>query len=193
MKTELIAVAVIVVIIIAVGGYYLVSSSGSHSPNNAVTNPTSAYTSTATSYSTSIAPSNASTSVAATSTIAQNKTSNATSSNAYTVNVTQSSTLGTYLTNGTGYTLYYFSGDTANSGQSACNGSCASNWPPFYTATLTLPSSLSASSFSTITRSDGTKQLTYNGMPLYFFKSDTKPGEVNGNGLGGFSVAKTSG
>jgi predicted lipoprotein with Yx(FWY)xxD motif len=43
----------------------------------------------------------------------------------------------------------------------------------------------------TFTRTDdGTTQVTYKGLPLYFWKGDTKPGDVTGQGIGGFSVAK---
>jgi predicted lipoprotein with Yx(FWY)xxD motif len=41
----------------------------------------------------------------------------------------------------------------------------------------------------TITRSDGTKQVTYNGMPLYGWEQDQQPGDVTGDGLEGFHVA----
>jgi len=42
----------------------------------------------------------------------------------------------------------------------------------------------------TITRADGTMQVTYNGMPLYFWVHDAKAGDTSGQGIGGFSVAK---
>lgn len=196
MKTSLLIVGLIVVIIIVAGGYYVLSKgkySSSNHPNIPVVNSsTTQYT---TAYTTSILQnsSTSSSSSTASTTVAQNGTttiaSNSTSS--YTVNVLSSTTFGTYLTNATGYTLYYFNGDKANSGVSNCNAGCASAWPPFYTATLNLPASLNSSNFNTITRSGGALQLTYNGLPLYFFKSDTKPGEVGGNGLGGFTVAST--
>jgi predicted lipoprotein with Yx(FWY)xxD motif len=41
----------------------------------------------------------------------------------------------------------------------------------------------------TLTRADGTVQVTYNGLPLYGWKSDAKPGDTTGEGVGGFSVA----
>jgi len=55
-------------------------------------------------------------------------------------------------------------------------------WPAFYVATLTLPPGLSASSFTIITRPDGSKQLAYDGWLLYYFFNDTKPGDTNGQG-----------
>jgi predicted lipoprotein with Yx(FWY)xxD motif len=59
-----------------------------------------------------------------------------------------------YLTDADGMTLYYYTLDT--NGQSACYGGCAKAWPIFYTETLSVPDSLNASDFGTITRSDGT-------------------------------------
>ncbi len=116
---------------------------------------------------------------------------NATNSTAthYTINLESSPTLGAYLANGSGFTLYTYTGDVQNGGTSACNGGCAGSWPPFYTATLVLPSGLNASAFGTITRSDGTKQLTYKGWPLYLFAGDSGAGQTNGQNVGGFVVA----
>jgi hypothetical protein len=41
------------------------------------------------------------------------------------------------------------------------------------------------SKVGTITRSDGTTQVTYNGHPLYYFSGDKAPGDTNGQGVGG--------
>lgn len=109
----------------------------------------------------------------------------------YSIKTITSAQYGTYLANQAGYALYTYSNDKPNSGNSTCYSSCAQNWPPFYTANLTLAPGLSATSFGTITRTDGTKQLTYDGMPLYLFIGDHSPGTVNGNGIAGFAVAKT--
>lgn len=94
---------------------------------------------------------------------------------------TTGSTEGTFLTNAKGFTLYTFSPDTSTA--SACNGQCAKSWPPAAgpgaaASGVTLPGK-----FGTITRKDGTKQLTYNGHPLYTFATDTQPGVVLGIGL----------
>ena len=104
-------------------------------------------------------------------------------STGYPVNIAYKPSLGYYLTNGTGFTLYMFSADTPGNGSSVCNGSCAGFWHPFYAATTKLPPGLNASSFATITRSDGSKQTTYNGWPLYYFVSDTSAGSVAGEGF----------
>ena len=92
---------------------------------------------------------------------------------------------GTVLVSGSNrMTLYQFDKDTAGTGTSACTGGCFTTWPP-----LTVPAGSSPTAESgitgqlaTITRSDGNgTQVTYNGLPLYFFSGDTKPGDANGN------------
>ena len=87
----------------------------------------------------------------------------------------------TVLTNAKGFTLYGFAPDTST--KSNCNGACATNWPP-----VKAPANASAvkAPFATITRSDGTKQETFNGHPLYTFIGDKAPGQANGNGLNAF-------
>jgi predicted lipoprotein with Yx(FWY)xxD motif len=83
------------------------------------------------------------------------------------------------LTNAKGFTLYSFAPDTAS--KSNCNGSCATYWPP-----VKGPATAGAGvtgKLSTITRSDGSTQATYNGHPLYTYVSDTAPGQDKGNGL----------
>ena len=84
----------------------------------------------------------------------------------------------TVLTNAKGFTLYTFDPDTATT--SACNGACAGAWPP-QTALATVKSP-----YSTIKRSDGSAQLTFNGHPLYTFTGDTAPGKASGNGVNAF-------
>jgi predicted lipoprotein with Yx(FWY)xxD motif len=84
----------------------------------------------------------------------------------------------TVLTNAKGFTLYSFAPDTST--KSACNGACATAWPP-QTAPATVKSP-----YATITRSDGSTQLTFNGHPLYTFAGDTAPGTASGNGVSAF-------
>jgi predicted lipoprotein with Yx(FWY)xxD motif len=100
------------------------------------------------------------------------------------------SSLGPVLTGPNGLTLYTRTGDTATT--SSCTGQCATNWPP-----LTVATGASASggtgvtgTFATLTRADGTVQVTYNGLPLYGWQKDAKPGDVTGQGVGGFAIAK---
>ena len=80
-------------------------------------------------------------------------------------------------------TLYNFSKDTKDSGTSACTGGCLQTWPA-----LTVPAGQTpvagdgvTGKLGTITRTDdGSIQVTYNGLPLYFFKNDKAPGDLNG-------------
>jgi predicted lipoprotein with Yx(FWY)xxD motif len=85
----------------------------------------------------------------------------------------------TLLANSKGFVLYWFVPDTST--QSKCNGTCAHYWPPV-AGPATAMSGVSGK-LGVITRSDGTKQATYNGHPLYTYVGDTKPGEAKGNGL----------
>lgn len=84
----------------------------------------------------------------------------------------------TVLTNSQGFVLYWFAPDTSTT--SKCNGSCAAFWPPMKGP---VTASGIKGTFGTITRSDGSKQATFNGHPLYTYKGDTKPDEASGNGL----------
>ncbi len=83
------------------------------------------------------------------------------------------------LTNAKGLTLYWFGPDTSSA--SKCYGSCAAYWPP-----VKGPATLSAGvpgSVSTIRRTNGTVQATYDGHPLYTYVADTAPGQAHGNNL----------
>jgi predicted lipoprotein with Yx(FWY)xxD motif len=87
----------------------------------------------------------------------------------------------TVLTNAKGFTLYSFAPDTST--KSACNGACATSWPP-----EKAPANASSvkAPFATITRSGGGTQVTYRGHPLYTFVGDRSPGQANGNGVNAF-------
>ena len=113
------------------------------------------------------------------------------SSPLYSLNVGYAPSVGFYLTNASGWTLYYLKTDKPNNGTSTCLGQCIENWPAFYTSTLDVPPGLQASSFGEITRPDGSKQTTYNGSPLYYFIKDKHPGDTNGQGVKGVWFAYT--
>ena len=100
-----------------------------------------------------------------------------------TVQLRYDATLGTYLTDGSGMTLYTFAKDPK--GASTCTGGCATAWPPLLadaitTAPLNLPGS-----FSLVKRADGSSQVAYDGHPLYTWQGDKKPGDVTGQGFRG--------
>ena len=82
------------------------------------------------------------------------------------------------LVDSSGMTLYWFVPDTSS--KSNCSGQCATFWPPVK-GPLTAGSGVTGT-LSTITRSDGTKQATYLGHPLYTYIGDKSPGQATGNG-----------
>jgi predicted lipoprotein with Yx(FWY)xxD motif len=89
--------------------------------------------------------------------------------------------LGSILVSSKGHTLYLFAKD--RNGKSACNGSCASFWPPLLSRSKpTAGPGLKASLLSTVKRSSGSLQVTYNRHPLYTFSLDKRAGQTNGEG-----------
>ena len=80
------------------------------------------------------------------------------------------------LVDASGMTVYTFDKDTAGSGKSACNGPCATMWPP-----VPVTEDRVSAPYSVVTREDGAKQLAYKGKPLYLFANDTKPGDRKGD------------
>jgi predicted lipoprotein with Yx(FWY)xxD motif len=109
------------------------------------------------------------------------------SSASSTVITTKTSSGGSFLTNGAGRAIYLFMADSSD--KSTCSGACAAAWPPVIAAGQpTAAGGAQASDLSTITRSDGTKQVTYDGHPLYYFEGDTGPGTDKGQGLNGFGA-----
>jgi predicted lipoprotein with Yx(FWY)xxD motif len=85
-----------------------------------------------------------------------------------------------------GMTLYTFDKDSA--GKSACNGPCATNWPPVLVSDTAKP----MGDWSVVTRNDGLKQWAYKGKPVYAWSKDSKPGDTTGDGFmqGNWHIAK---
>ena len=111
----------------------------------------------------------------------------AASSSGSTVITTVSSSAGTFLANGSGHAVYLWTKD--GNGMSACTGACTGAWPPVTTTgQVTASGGAKSSDLGTITRSDGTKQVTYDGHPLYFFAGDSGPGMASGQGNDGFGA-----
>ncbi len=82
-----------------------------------------------------------------------------------------------------GMTVYTFTKDVANSGTSACTGGCLTKWPALTVPAGSTPAGGSdiTGKLGTITRADdGSAQVTYNGLPLYFYSGDKAPGDSNG-------------
>ena len=98
------------------------------------------------------------------------------------VNVGQNAALGSFLVDSKGMTLYIFTNDTANT--SNCSGTCATNWPPLLTNGAPVGGTgASAALLGAITRADGSSQVTYNGMPLYYFAADKIAGDTKGQAV----------
>ncbi len=98
------------------------------------------------------------------------------------VRLASSASFGNILTDSAGLTLYFFAIDA--SGSSGCSGGCLVTWPIFYTDSLRLSAGLAAADFGAITHSDGAKQTTYKGWPLYRYAGDNNAGDINGDKVG---------
>jgi predicted lipoprotein with Yx(FWY)xxD motif len=100
---------------------------------------------------------------------------------------THAGSAGQFLTDSSGRTVYLFAADAMN--KSNCSGACASAWPPVPAkGSLTASGGAMTSDLGSITRSDGTKQVTYKGHPLYYFAGDSGAGQTHGQGVDGFGA-----
>ncbi|MFZ0089750.1 MAG: hypothetical protein WAL63_09610 [Solirubrobacteraceae bacterium] len=94
---------------------------------------------------------------------------------------------GIYLTGTSGKALYLWVADS--NGKSSCSGACAQVWPPVVTKAKPVAShGVSAGDLALVTRSDGTKQVTYKGHPLYYFVQDSAAGTTKGQGSDSFGA-----
>jgi predicted lipoprotein with Yx(FWY)xxD motif len=114
-------------------------------------------------------------------------TASATPSESGAINVSQNDQLGSFLVDDQGMTLYIYKRNTPNA--SNCNDNCAATWPPLLTtgnavAGAGTGAGEAASMLGSVTRMDGTMQVTYNGWPLYHYSEDLKPGDTMGLGVG---------
>jgi len=92
--------------------------------------------------------------------------------------------LGKVVVDGNGRTVYVY--DKDSNGKSTCEGGCLAKWPAVAAGSGSPQlTGIDASLVSTITRSDGSKQLAINGMPLYLFAQDTQAGQAKGQAVGG--------
>jgi predicted lipoprotein with Yx(FWY)xxD motif len=98
-----------------------------------------------------------------------------------------SGSLGQFLVDGGGRTLYLFEADTGTT--STCAGPCLQAWPAVTTSGAPhAGNGAQAARLGTTRRDDGTMQVTYNGHPLYYFISDTKSGDITGEGITSFGA-----
>jgi predicted lipoprotein with Yx(FWY)xxD motif len=98
---------------------------------------------------------------------------------------TTTSSLGTFLVDAKGRALYLWDADHGS--KSTCNGECATDWPPLTTTGTPKASGKAKTSLlGTTKRSDGSREVTYAGHPLYYYAGDTGPGQTTGQGSDGF-------
>jgi len=101
---------------------------------------------------------------------------------------TNSDQLGKIVTDDKGFTLYRFDNDTAKPPKSNCDGDCATAWPPVTAGVEQVNQieavGVDAKLIGTVERSDGSKQITIAGWPVYRYFNDSAPGETNGQGAG---------
>lgn len=156
----------IVVVVIAVSAYALSGYGGR--PNANATTSVNRYSTTAT---TSAAPAPGS------------------PTSGYDLMVGSSASVGRYLETSAGFTLYLLSSDIQYK-SSTCTGACVDYWPPYLfngsISSLSVQSGINASALGVITRPDGSRQLTYDGWPLYRFSGDKAAGQVSGEGIAAF-------
>jgi predicted lipoprotein with Yx(FWY)xxD motif len=94
---------------------------------------------------------------------------------------------GTYLTDSEGRALYLFAAD--KSANSTCYSACATLWPPLTThGTPRAGAGVSAALLATTRRSDGTREVTYKGHPLYYYAGDSHAGQTTGQGVSQFGA-----
>jgi predicted lipoprotein with Yx(FWY)xxD motif len=100
---------------------------------------------------------------------------------------TKTSSLGTFLVDAQGRTLYLWDADHGST--SACSGACAQAWPPVTTTgTPKASGAVKASLLGTTKRADGSREVTYAGHPLYTFAGDTQAGQTTGEGSNAFGA-----
>jgi predicted lipoprotein with Yx(FWY)xxD motif len=101
------------------------------------------------------------------------------------VEVSESADFGPILVDSAGMSLYLFTKDTQDSGTSTCTGDCLAKWPALLTdGDPVAGEGVDETLLGTITRDDGTTQVTYNGWPLYYYAEDTAAGDTTGQGVG---------
>lgn len=98
---------------------------------------------------------------------------------------TAQTSLGTIVVSDTGMTVYVFTNDVRNSGKSNCTGGCLAAWPPVLTTTDTPTLNGVTGTVGTIATPTGAKQVTLDGLPLYYWAQDAAPGDVTGQGVQG--------
>jgi predicted lipoprotein with Yx(FWY)xxD motif len=101
-----------------------------------------------------------------------------------TLNVSELTEFGPILMDDEGLSLYIFMNDTQDDESSSCNDECAVEWPPLLNQDSSIAGDgVDSTLLNTVTRADGSLQVTYNGWPLYRFQGDSTLGDTNGQGM----------
>ncbi|NKX55252.1 COG4315 family predicted lipoprotein [Arthrobacter mobilis] len=93
------------------------------------------------------------------------------------------SDLGEIVVDSRGMTVYYFTKDVKDSGKSNCTGECIAAWPPVLTESDNPKVEGITATIGTITTPEGRKQITIDGMPIYYWVKDKAPGDTTGQGV----------
>jgi predicted lipoprotein with Yx(FWY)xxD motif len=121
---------------------------------------------------------------------AANTSSSASASNAAATGVSIGMTkgsAGSYLTGSSGRAVYLWVADSGD--RSSCAGACAKAWPPVIAKGKPIAAhGVNAKDLTTIARPDGSKQVAYNGHPLYYFVEDSSSGMTKGQGSDSFGA-----
>lgn len=96
---------------------------------------------------------------------------------------TATSSAGTIVVDAKGMSVYFFTKDVKDSGTSACTGACLTMWPPVLSTAATPSAEGISGTLGTIATPDGAKQVTLNGLPLYYYEQDKNPGDILGQGV----------
>ncbi|MEM3839312.1 MAG: hypothetical protein QXF01_01900 [Candidatus Micrarchaeaceae archaeon] len=192
-----IGIVVIVVIIAAVVAYVFSGFGKSPSSLPATSSTTAQVTGASSTYNTTALNTSSTTSTAAANSSSGSGSSRANSSGTSAVSNNKtlnfeagsSSLFGSYLENSSGFTVYLFTADKQYGNSSACAGACLTFWPPVLVPenySFGGSGAVNVSAFSVITLSNGDRQATYDGWPLYYYAGDKAAGQTNGNGLSSF-------
>jgi predicted lipoprotein with Yx(FWY)xxD motif len=111
-------------------------------------------------------------------------TSAAATTSSAALKVVQDPKYGSIVVDGRGFAVYRFDKDTASPPASNCSGQCLASWPPVVATGDVRADGVSANLLGTVTRSDGTKQVTLAGWPLYRYQKDSKAGDTTGQAVG---------
>jgi predicted lipoprotein with Yx(FWY)xxD motif len=97
---------------------------------------------------------------------------------------TASSAAGQIVVDAKGMSVYFFTKDVKDSGTSACTGACIAAWPPVPTESAAPAVEGVTGTVGTISTPEGKKQVTINGLPVYYYVKDKAAGDITGQGVG---------